>query len=172
MNRKWIHGILIGLAILSLAGCGKSVEEQVSIGIASAQTTFEETPVASNKTIANIDLYLPKGFTIEQGLDELNFTLTKEKDSYILFVNTNENQDSKLLYEILMSDTAHGVIQEQTFETNGAFGFSAVVKHSEEQYELVVSIGGVKMTTLSADKKIDAKLAEMMEIVRSVHISK
>lgn len=171
MNRKWIHGLLVGLIVLSLVGCGKTVEEQVSLGIATAESTFEETPKETNQEIGNIALYLPKGFTIAQGLDELNYTLTKGKNSYILFVNKHEAEDSKLNHEILMNDTINEVVQEQTFKTDGEFGFSAVVKHSEEEYELVVSIGGVKLTTLSKDKKIDEKLAEMMEIVRSVQLT-
>ena len=168
MNRKWIRSIVVGFAILSLAGCGKSVDEQVSEGLDSAQTTFEQQAQPTNKNIGNIEIYLPKGYTIEEAGDDLNFTLTKYKKDYILFVNENETEDSQLQYDLLMQDSTKNIVEQQTFETDGVFGFSAVVQHSETEYELIVNIGGIKLSTISDAKKIDEKLKEMMSIVRSI----
>ena len=170
MNRKWIHGFIASLAIVALAGCSQSVEDQVSVGLENAQTTFEETPAEPNKTIGHIEVYIPNGFSIELGIDESNYTLTKGEDSYILFVNPYETVDSQLHYDILMNDEASEFLREKTFETEGVFGFSAAVKKSEKQFELIVSIGGAKLTTISNDKNIDEKLQEMMEIVQSIHL--
>ncbi len=172
MNRKWIHIIATIIVVLSLAGCGKTVEERIEVGVASAQTTFNESPEEPNTTIGHIQLFAPKGYTVEQGVDEMNFVLTKDKESYILFVNTIETEDSQLNYENLLADNMKDVVKSQKFETDGMFGFSAVVKHDdEEQYELIVSIGGIKLTTISNGKKIEDKLAEMMQVVRSVQIT-
>ena len=156
--------------MLVLSACGKTVEEQASEGMENAETVFTNKPNEANKSIGHIELYLPKGFSIEKGIDEANYTVVNGKDSYILFVNSNETVDSRLHYDILKQDTKTNIIQEKTFETNGVFGFSAVNKQSEENYELIVSVGGVKLTTLSNDKKIDNKLQQMMEIVRSVKL--
>ena len=119
MNRKWIRGIVVGFAILSLAGCGKSVDEQVSEGLDSAQTTFEQQAQPTNKNIGNIEIYLPKGYTIEEAGDDLNFTLTKDKKDYILFVNENETEDSQLQYDLLMQDSTKNIVEQQTFEADG-----------------------------------------------------
>ena len=62
------------------------------------------------------------------------------------------------------------VVEEQTYMNNDVFGFSAVVEHAEDEYELIVSNGGIKMSTMSDGKKIDQKIQAMMEIVRSVKV--
>ena len=170
MNRKWIHFILISVVAVMLTGCGKTVEEQITEGFASTATVFEAKPVEPTTTIGKIKVYLPSGYKVEEGTNEMNYIFTKGKDSFILFVNTIEAEDSRLHYDILVNDSKLNIIKEQTFELKDAFGFVAVIEHSEEQYELVVSSGGVKMTTMSADKNIDEKLVDMMEIVHSVKV--
>ena len=160
----------ISVVILMLTACGKPVEEQVTEGVASTATVFEAKPVEPTTTIGKIEVYLPSGYKIEEGTNEMNYIVTKGKDSFILFVNTIEQEDSRLHYDLLVNDSKLNIMKEQTFEQEEAFGFAAVIEHSEEQYELVVSSGGVKMTTMAKDKHIDEKLVDMMEIVRSVKV--
>ena len=155
--------------VFILTGCGKSVEEQIDTGVIGAQTVFKEKPQSSNTTVGDIELYLPQGYEIEKTEDPNNLILTKGKDNYLLFVNYNESENSRLHYELLMEDASKEIIKEQQIELDGEFGFTAVAKHAEEQFELIVSSGGVKMSTISKDKKLDEKLEEMMEIVRSVN---
>lgn len=160
----------ISLVVLVLTGCGKPVEEQITEGVASTATVFEAKPVEPTTTIGKIKVYLPSGYKVEEGTNEMNYIVTKGKDSFILFVNTIEQEDSRLHYDLLVNDSKLNIVKEQTFEKEDAFGFAAVIEHSEEQYELVVSSGGVKMTTMAKDKNIDEKLVDMMEIVRSVKV--
>ena len=170
MNHRWIHVFVFVMTMALLAACGQTVEEQATSGMDNAETVFNSKPTATNKSIGHIELYLPKGYEIEKGIDELNYTIVHGKDSYILFVNPNETADSQLHYSILKDDLKGEMIQEKTFQADGVFGFSAIVSHDESQYQLVVSVGGVKLTTISEDKKIDNKLQKMMQIVRSVRI--
>ena len=170
MNRKWIHFIWVSVVVLMLTGCGKTVDEQITEGFTATATAFEAKPMEPTTTIGKIKVYLPSGYKVEEGTNEMNYIFTKGKDSFVLFVNTIEAEDSRLHYDILVNDSKLNIMKEQTFELDNAFGFTAVIEHSEEQYELVVSSGGVKMTTMSADKKIDEKLVTMMEIVRSVKV--
>jgi len=170
MSRKWIHFMWISVVVVMLTGCGKAVEEQITEGVAATATVFEAKPMETTTTIDKIKLYLPSGYKVEKGTNEMNYIITKGKDSFILFVNTIEKEDSRLHYELLVNDSKLNIMKEQTFEQEDAFGFAAVIEHSEEQYELVVSSGGVKMTTMAKDKNIDTKLVDMMEIVRSVKV--
>ena len=170
MNRKLIHVLLVALSMLVLSACGKTVEEKASVGIENAESVFTNEPNATNKSIGHIELYLPSGFNIEKGIDELNYTVVHGKESYILFVNPNETEDSKLHYELLKNDTKNNIIEDKTYEKDGVFGFSAVNKQDEETYELVVSVGGVKISTISDKKKIDEKLRNMMEMAQSVKV--
>ena len=170
MNRKWIHFIWISVVAIVLTGCGKTVEEQITEGVASTATVFEANSVEPTTAIGKIKVYLPSGYKVEEGTNEMNYIITKGKDSFILFVNTIEAEDSRLHYNLLVNDSKLNIIKEETFEFEDAFGFTAVIEHSKEQYELVVSSGGVKMTTMAKDKNIDNKLVDMMEIVRSVKV--
>lgn len=169
MNRKWIVS-LIGAATIVLAGCNQTIEEQASAGMLAVETTFEAQSNIANKLIGQIELYMPKGFTIEQGIDASNYTVKNGEAMYILFVNENETSDSQLLHGILLEDKSKKIIEEKTFETDGLFGFSAITEVDEETSELIVSIGGTKLTTISSNKHVDEKLAGMMQIVQSVNV--
>lgn len=169
MKRKWALGLALA-ATMMLSACGQTVEEQATAGIIAAEATFEGQVTETNAKVGQIELYMPNDFTIEKGIDEANYTVFYEEDTYILFVNIHETTDSKLLYEILQEDTTKEIIDEDTFETDGIFGFSMITKASENTSELTVSIGGVKLSTISENKNLDSKLAEMMQIVQSVRV--
>ncbi|MGM9951594.1 MAG: hypothetical protein ACI33P_15775 [Lysinibacillus sp.] len=170
MNRKMIHLALLGAIALMLAGCGKTLEEQITEGVALAADTFESESPEPTTTIGKSKVYVPAGYSVEKGANEMNYIFSKGRDSFILFVNTVEAEDSRLHYELLKNDADLNIVEEKTFELEKSFGFTAVIEHSEKEYELVVSSGGVKMTTIAEDKRIDEKLAEMMKIVRSVQV--
>ncbi|RHW33241.1 hypothetical protein D1B33_15985 [Lysinibacillus yapensis] len=172
MKRKWFQASACCVLLFALAGCGKTVEEQIDTGVASAQTVFEETPQHPNQTIGKIKLYVPSGFAVEETEDLNNLILKKGNESYLLFVNYYEMEDSNLHYKLLKNNPSSKIIKEQTVEFDGAFGFTAVTEYDEEQFELIVSSGGVKMSTISEDQNIDEKLVDMMTIVRSVDIVK
>ncbi len=170
MNRKMIHLALAATVSLMLAGCGKTLEEQITEGVALAADTFESESPEPTTAIGKSKVYVPPGYSVEEGANEMNYIFSKGRDSFILFVNTVEAEDSRLHYDLLVDDANLNIVKEKTFELKDAFGFTAVIEHSEKEYELVVSSGGVKMTTIAEDKGIDEKLAEMMEIVRSVRV--
>ncbi|MER1986960.1 MAG: hypothetical protein ABS948_13820 [Solibacillus sp.] len=169
MRRKWALGLTLAVTMV-LGACGQTIEEQATAGMSAAETTFEAQANDANTTFGQIKLYMPNGFTIEQGIDQANYTLINKENMYILFVNVHEPTDSQLLYDILKEDASKEIIGEDTFETDGVFGFSAITKASDETSELIVSVGGVKLTTISKNKNLDNKLAEMMQIVQSVRI--
>lgn len=170
MSRKWIHAFLLTSLVVILSACSQTVEEQAQAGMENAETIFSSEPNKANKTIGHIELYLPNGYSIEKGIDELNYTILNGKDSYILFVNQNEPEDSQLQYDLLKQENKNEIVEEKTFDAAGQFGFSAVTKFPEEKYELIVNLGGVKLSTISVDKKIDNKIREMMEIVKTVKV--
>ena len=172
MYRKWSHILLAALCMLVLSACGKTVEEKTATGIENAESVFTNEPNATNKSMGHIELYLPNGFNIEKGIDEANYTVINGKDSYILFVNPNETENSQLYYDILKQDAKTNIIEDKTFEKGDLFGFSAVNQLNEEEFELIVSVGGVKVTTISDKKKLDEKLQNMMEIAQSVKVIK
>ena len=169
MRKRLASSIL--LSAILLVGCGKSVEEQVDEGMVKAEAAFKQASEA-NTTEDNVNLYLPKGFVIDPAEEESNYFITSDDDQYILFINEQEPNDSKLNYDLIRKEKKDDIIKIEELKNEERFGFAAVIKHSEKHYELVVSIGGIKLSTMTNNKKMDEKLAVMMDIVRSVEITK
>lgn len=170
MFRKWMQLVGVSILAISLSGCGKSLETQIDSGLSLTKTVYADEPKETNEKVGDIQFFLPNGYAIEDKEDDVNILLSKGQESYILFVNEKEGADSQLHYENLKQDTSKDIVEDQTFKKDGVFGFSAVIKDSKDAYELVVSLGGVKMTTISPEKKIEENLEDMLKIVRSVKL--
>ena len=167
MTRKWMRVFIVSLAVILLVGCS-SLDEETKDGIENATLAFQGKAEKSNKKLNNIKLFLPSGFSVEDDSDENNIILSKGKESYLLFINPNELPSSKLYYDLMVADSNLKIIENKTFEQNGRFGFAAIIESSEEKYELVTSIGGIKLTTISKQQDIAENLKQMMTIVRSI----
>ena len=167
MTRNWMRLLIASLAVILLAGCS-SFEEQTSDGLENAKIAFQGDAEKPNEKVNDINIFIPNGFSIEEESNETNIILSKGKDSYILFINPNELPSSQLYYDLMTSDSNLKVIEEKTFEQNGRFGFAAIIENSEEKYELITSIGGIKLTTISEQQDVANNLEKMMLIVRSI----
>lgn len=166
IKRKW-RFLLVPLAlVLVLAACA-SPEEQAAEGVRSATKLLEETPEQPNEKVGEHGLFIPSGYQVETGSEAPNILLNHSNDTYVLFINENEPATSRLYYDLLVSDPSKEIVEDETNELSDQFGFAAVVAHSDDQFELIVSRGGVKLSTVTNDKAIDTKLQDMMRIVHS-----
>ncbi|MGB3260606.1 hypothetical protein [Paenisporosarcina sp.] len=170
MRRKWMRIAIAPFLLVSLAACSASPEEQMGEGIKAAKEAFQNESAEPNEQIENVDLFVPGGFSIEEDSDETNIVMKDNDESYVLFVNPNEQQDSQLFYDLLQAEKKDVILAQETFEQNGRFGFIAVLPSGEEQFEIMASIGGVKLTTISDKANISKNMEQMMKIVRSVKI--
>ena len=171
MSRKWLQVSGFMFLLLGLSGCNQSMDEQITNGFQLTEKVFAGKPEKHTDTFGNIQLYLPSKYKVEDSSDKYNILVSKGKQSYILFINDREEPDSKLYYDLLKDDNSKEIIDEKTYENDNVFGFTAVSKtENEEEFELVVSSGGVKMTTISPMKDIEDNLHEMTKIVHSVKI--
>lgn len=166
MNFKWVLGI--ALTVTLLAGCGTPVEEQIATGFAASEKEFSNEAKEPNNKLDNIALFLPQGYELEKGDLENNYLIKNGNDLYVLFVNLLEDSSSKLSYDHLVSEQKDALIEVETFEEDGVFGYTAILENKEDEYELIAAIGGIKITTISAGKGLDEKLANMMTITKSV----
>ncbi|QFF99737.1 hypothetical protein PB01_13305 [Psychrobacillus glaciei] len=167
MTRHWMRLCIVSLAVILLVGCS-SVEEQATDGIENAKIVFQGDAEKANEKVGNLKVFLPTGFAIENASDQTNILLSKGKDSYILFVNPNELPGSRLYYDLMIADTNLKIVEKNTFEQNGRFGFATIIQNSEDNFELITSIGGIKLTTISKQHNIALNLEHMMKIVRSI----
>ena len=166
MLRLWKFLFLAFLSITVLSACGKTFDEQASEAIAAAKEAFQLQDQQVNDEIHGVSLYKPAGFTIAEKSDAQNIVMKKGDDSFLLFINPNEQKDSRLFYDLLM--TTEDERFEEVFTDDGYFGFASVTKQGEDKAELIASVGGVKMTTITKIKDIEANLSKMMQIVRSI----
>lgn len=164
--------LMIGVLTVLLTGCGKSFDEKVSEGFTTVQAAFEQQPIKANTKENNINLYLPEDFVIDPSDESNNYFIHSSDDQYILFINEEEPENSQLNYDILMKSDDESIIRVEQLQGEKHFGFVAVKQFSEKEYELIVSIGGIKLSTITNEKKIDYKLENMIDIVRSVEIVK
>lgn len=168
MKMKWQFIVSSMLMSALLVGCGTSLEEQIETGFAQSEKVFNEGASKTNKKIDNVKVYLPDGFEIENSETENNYLIRDNDDLYVLFVNTLEDQSSQLYYNGLMDEQKEQVVEINTYEVEETFGFTAVLDHGKDEYELIASVGGVKVSTMTVDKKVDEKLTNMMQIANSV----
>jgi hypothetical protein len=165
-RKGWIAFMIAGTFLLG--GCVASSEERMVTGVEKAREAFQEEPAATNETVGNRDLYVPRNYTVEEPSDAHNMIITRGSDSFVLFLNPNEEPDSTLFYDLQKANDEQQWALDETFRQNGRFGFSTVREIAEDRYEIVVSAGGVKMTTISEANDIDSNMAWMMQTVRSV----
>lgn len=159
---------LLVLSILLLAACSQSFEDRISEGLEVAEKSFQENNQENTEEIDGVSFYKPKGFIVKDDSDPQNIILEKGKSSFFLFINPNETKESRLFYDLLKNDQNSEVIAEKQFQEEDAFGFVAVIEQSEKAYELIASVGGIKITTITEEKNIADYLKSMMQIVRSI----
>lgn len=171
MSYTSLRAVGLIFLLLMLTGCNQSVDEQIKNGLQITKTVFAEEPKEHTDSIGDVELYLPSNFKVDDSSDAYNILVTKGQESYILFINDREDADSKLYYNLIKADSSKNIIKENTYKKDGVFGFAAVLKtDNENEFELIVSSGGVKMTTISQAKYIKDNLHEMTKIVHSVKI--
>jgi len=170
MKRSWMRVAIAPFLLLSLTACSTSASDQTELGIKAAKEIFQGDIVKPNEQIKSVELFVPGGFTIQETSDETNIVLMDNNDSYILFINPNEEKDSNLFYDLVQAENKERIIAQESFEHNGRFGFITVLPSSEEKYEIISSIGGVKLTTISDEADISSNMEQMMKVVRSVQV--
>ena len=170
MKRSWMRIAIAPFLLLSVTACSTSAGDQTELGIKAAKEIFQGDIVKPNEQIKSVELFVPGGFTIQEDSDETNIVLMDNNDSYILFINPNEEKDSNLFYDLVQAKNKDRIIAQESFEHNGRFGFITVLPSSEDKYEIISSIGGVKLTTISDEADISTNMEQMMKVVRSVQV--
>ncbi len=164
MFRKWKFIFLLTISVLALVACGKSLDKKATSGVEAAREAFHSNDKNHTEEIDGIKLHKPVGFKVDEISDAQNIVFTKNEETFILFINPNEKSDSSLFYDLLLADKSKDIIEQATFNDEGTFGFAAVVRSGNGDIELITSVGGSKMTTVTKKEN----LANMMEIVRSI----
>ena len=152
-----------------LAACTATPEEQIVKGLANAQEAFEAESENTNDTVGPTSLYVPNGYSVEEPSDGFTSLITRGNDLFSLLINPNEGAASTFFYDLQKVDAEQLWVADETFQQNGRFGFVTVEEIAEDQLELVVSAGGVKLTTVTTESEIPRNMDWMMKTVRSIN---
>jgi hypothetical protein len=150
---------LVGL----LAGCA-SIEDESKETVAAVEDVFKAQPEKTNNENGNVSFYMPSTMEIEKK-DENNVILQNGNQTFILFVNPNEERTSDVLYN---SVDAKEFAIDKTYTDKERFGYVKVFEIEDKLYLVTVGIGGIKMTTETKVSDISESATEMMQIVSSV----
>jgi hypothetical protein len=162
--------LILTLFLLNVAACSHSTDSQISDGLLEAGAIFKEKPKNSTVSTERLQFYLPNGYRVKNSSDESNVILSKKAETYALFFNPNESQKSQHFYKALQKSGKGELIQEKTYQKNGRFGFATVLKKDKQNYEVIASTGGVKVTGLVKKDEITHTIADLMTIAQSVQV--
>ncbi len=161
---KWFVLLIVLLGVLIYIPLSIDYEAAT---IEAAQSAFQAEPLQTDDKVQDISIFLPQGFILEQE-SENNLLVRKGQQKYLVFVNPEEKRDSQLLYQNLVAAEDYTI--NETFSKNGQFGYLLAKVHSRRNVELIVGIGGYKITTTTdrADMADDAK--NMMQMANSMEM--
>ncbi|MFD2446441.1 hypothetical protein ACFSO7_20980 [Bacillus sp. CGMCC 1.16607] len=160
--------LLILLSIFLMVGCSASLEEKQDETIKAVQDQLKKKPKETNKEVGEIEFYLPFGFEIEKESPN-NLILKNGSKTYILFYNQHENEQSDVVYKSTLNQHEEFEINKKWKEKE-SLGYLLVEKVEKDKNELIVGIGGVKLTSETKTSSLATEAATMMEIVHSVAI--
>ncbi|WP_210364883.1 hypothetical protein [Bacillus sp. REN3] len=166
MNIKAI-GLAI-MAVLLLGACSASFSEQKSEAKEAVGNVFNGKPEEANNSSKDIKYHLPLGVEVKEEAPN-NILLVNGSRTYLLFYNQHEGADSKVVYESALKQEKDWDGNE-TYTKDGKFGYMLIKKVKDDTYQLIVGIGGIKLTTETKAKNIKKDAEEMMKIANSVKV--
>lgn len=159
---------LVSLLLL-LTACSANIEDQEKKAHELVKRVLEKEAKETNVESKGLLFHLPNGMKMDDS-DPHNIIVTEGESTYILFINPQEDRNSKVVYEATLH-SADDFRYNETFDGDGQFGYlliHEIANQEEVVYEVIVGVGGVKMTTITKAKDVASKAEMMMEVVTSV----
>lgn len=163
---KKIIFVSLILTFTLLAGCFQSEEEVMREAEKIIKAEFlSKEKVDTNYETTGFNLYKPEELAIEE--EEKNTIVFNNGDRpYVLFINEFEPPNSQWSYDRLKNNNQD--IFLRTFQSEEQFAYLGIIEHEDNQYEIQLGIGGIKMSTLSNIDSLVSDVDMMMQIVKSV----
>lgn len=165
MKRLLKGALLLVVSVLLLSACSANVKEEQKATDEKVIGALESTPKEAKEKNEDIQFHLPFGFEIKEKLQN-NILLKNGSKTYILFYNPHEGPESEVVYNATLN--AKKFDFKKTYKRDGKFGYLLIRELEENQQEVTVGIGGVKMTTETKTKSMKNDAEMMMQIVKSV----
>lgn len=158
-------GMVSLLLLLLVVSCSmKSEEDSVKEAFVEAEKGFiSEDTLNPNQSLKHTSLYLPERFHVESE-DVSNIILKDGEQTYIVFYNNLEPATSKLGASSSQNEEA---LLFDSFKDKDKFGYIRLMPAIDKKYEMIVGVGGVKITTYTMKQNMAQDAKEMMQISRS-----
>lgn len=154
------------LLLLLLVGC-TSIDEVVVETKDTVEKEFHAGEKGVNIETETFSYYKPTSMEIEDK-GNTNIILTEGKQPYILFVNTLEKKNSKVVYESSVKEGKYLI--NDSFKHKDSFAFLQILELDKNLYEVTVGVGGTKLTTETKKNQIAESAKTMMQIANSVRV--
>ncbi|MFK9091145.1 hypothetical protein [Bacillus salipaludis] len=160
------------LSILILSACNNaSFKEENKATIKTVKTTFYEKAKKANKKSGEIQFYLPAGYEIKDESAN-NIILKNDSDTYILFINPQEDTSSDVVYHATVEQYKE-LDTNETFTKDNKFGFLTIKQLDENKTnELIIGVGGAKITAQIKTSDMNEDSKAMIQIANSVKYTK
>lgn len=168
--RKYKLTAVLFILTVVLFGCSfQSEEEAVNQAKESAKVVFNSNKsIESNHKVDEFSLYLPERMQVKEA-DKSNVILKDGDQTFIVFYNSLEDASSRLGYKAAKTESS---LLLESFKDDEKFGYIRVRSHNEEEnYELQVGVGGVKVTTYTSKEQLDKDSKALMKVARSISTS-
>ncbi|UOR11895.1 hypothetical protein [Halobacillus amylolyticus] len=170
--RKGMLFFLLTLLLGFSSGCGKMLSEKEAIFQTkeASEEAFKHSDVKPNFNGQALSLYLPTSMEIKEQTNNNMILTGGDNQTYILFFNLMENQTSRLNYKVASSKENNLLLE--SYRDDSRFSYVRVLPvNDSNEYELQVSVGGVKITTYAEKGELASDSEKMMDIVNSVQYS-
>lgn len=166
MGKRIIFLLITGLMILVVSGCGLSEEEVIENISETIQTSFNRQSPEPNTEFDHFNIYFPENIEIIEESDG-NVIFNDQNQTYILFYNRLESPLSDAFY---LAEKRRGnyLLLESYQDTERLIYVK--VSEVEEDFELQVGVGGLRLTTHVTLKELEDTFNEMVDMINSIEI--
>lgn len=161
--------LLLLTILLIVSGCSASLKKEQDEASKAVEAAFATSPKDANKKNSDIQYYLPFGFEIVEETPN-NIILKNGPKDYILFYNLHENAKSNVVLDATLQQKEFDV--KEQFQQEDRLGYFLVKKTKDDLNEVIVGIGGIKLTSEVKTKSLKSEAEIMMTIVNSVVTTK
>jgi len=167
MGKKKISLLLIGLTILIVSGCGLSEEEVLENISETIQTSFNRQSPEPNVEFDHFNIYFPENIEIIEESDG-NLIFNDQDQTYILFYNQLEPPTSDAFY--LAEKRRGNYLLLESYQDDERLIY-VKVSEVEEDFELQVGVGGLRLTTHVSLRELEDTFNQMVDMINSIEVS-
>ncbi|WP_047985132.1 hypothetical protein [Ornithinibacillus californiensis] len=164
---SYIVSALLILFIIIISIFSYRSEESVMIqaGVTAEKTFFSEDIPEDNYQGEHFTFYLPNPMEVEE-VDNFNAIIEYGDQTLIVFYNTLEDDLSQLNFNAAKTDDA---VLLETFTDDEKFGYIRLLPEGkDEEYEIQVGVGGVKVTTYTTKGEVITDSENLMKMALSI----